>query len=299
MVWIDIIFIAILIICAIIGLVKGLLDSVLGLVSGGAALFLAIWLAKPFTALIRKIIDIDGLSNNLLQSWGVAETTSFLGIAEVTRNQIATFMSLILCAVVLFLLIKVLVWVLSKLFGSAISGSTALSGLNRVFGLIFGVARGLFTCCIVLAICSVLSFIQPLGQTVTDAINSTTITRFTYGYVDDYVQGQISGDKFQDLLEEFNVVSYPKIEVETDKLGSLKTTFVQNETPDFSTNQPQIAYYNASGTKTYANLTLDMFNGTLVTSSVGDSLSAVITYSDGTNTLNCLFIYNVTASWQN
>ena len=64
--WIDIIFIAILVIFAIIGVVKGLLESILSLVSTGVAFGLAIWIGKPAAKFLRSIVNVDGWFEKLL-----------------------------------------------------------------------------------------------------------------------------------------------------------------------------------------------------------------------------------------
>ena len=59
--WIDIVFIAILVVFAIIGLWRGLFDSLLGLISSGVALAIAIFTAKPVAKFLNKIPDYTKL----------------------------------------------------------------------------------------------------------------------------------------------------------------------------------------------------------------------------------------------
>ena len=56
--WVDIVFFAVLAIFMVIGLWKGLFDSLLSLISTGVALTVAILCAKPATTFIAKLIEL-------------------------------------------------------------------------------------------------------------------------------------------------------------------------------------------------------------------------------------------------
>ena len=198
--WIDIIFIAILVIFAIIGIVKGLLESILSLVSTGVAFGLALWIGKPAAKFLRSIVDVDGWFEKLLAKASDQDPIAdFLGIT-ITQKQLAHFLTVVLCVIVVFILIKLIVLLLAKLFDNALQNSKGFSGLNRVLGMMFGVCRGLFIVCCGLAVCSIVTWIPGIGNTVTAKISDTKLTSFVYKYVDNFVEDKISGEKLKDVI---------------------------------------------------------------------------------------------------
>lgn len=198
--WIDIIFIAILVIFAVIGIIKGLLESILSLVSTGVAFGLAIWIGKPAAKFLRGIVNIDGWFEKLLAKASNQDPIAdFLGIT-ITREQLAKFLTVVLCVVVVFILIKLIVLLLAKLFDNALQNNSGFSGLNRVLGMLFGACRGIFIIACGLAICSIVTWIPGVGSKVTSAINNTKITNFVYKYVDDFVEDKISGEKLKEVI---------------------------------------------------------------------------------------------------
>ncbi len=199
--WIDIVFIAIIAIFAVIGLAKGFFDSILGLITSVGALFIAIWAAKPTASFIRKIANIDKWFDSFLEKTaGVGESTTFFG-HEFARGEVASFLTVVAAVIIVFFLIKASVWLLAKLFESATLSSSALSGMNRLFGLAFGAAKGFFIICVVLAAVSILSWIQPLGESINNHLNNTSITKFVYGKVDEFVEGKLSNDTLKEIID--------------------------------------------------------------------------------------------------
>lgn len=198
--WIDIIFIAILVIFAIIGIVKGLLESILSLVSTGVAFGLAIWIGKPAAKFLRGIVNIDGWFEKLLAKASSEDPIAdFLGIT-ITREQLAKFLTVVLCVVVVFILIKLIVLLLAKLFDNALQNHSGFSGLNRVLGMLFGACRGIFIVCCGLALCSIVTWIPGIGSKVTAAIDNTKITKRVYVYVEDFVEDKISEEKLKEVI---------------------------------------------------------------------------------------------------
>ena len=207
--WIDIVFIAILALFAIIGIVKGLLESILSLVSTGVAFGLSIWIGKPAAKFLRGIVDIDGWFEKLLAKASDQDPIAdFLGVT-ITREQLAKFLTVVLCVIVVFILIKLIVLLLAKLFDNAIQNNTGFSGLNRVLGMLFGACKGIFIICCGLAICSFVTWIPGIGSKVTNAINDTKITSFVYKYVDEFVEDKMSEEKIKEVIgiEDQTIVS--------------------------------------------------------------------------------------------
>lgn len=247
--WIDIIFIAILIIFAVIGIIKGLLESILSLVSTGVAFGLAIWIGKPAAKFLRSIVNVDGWFEKLLAK-STQDSISVVGI-NITREQLAKFLTVVLCVVVVFILIKLIVFLLAKLFDNALQNNSGFSGLNRVLGMLFGACRGIFLIACGLAICSIITWIPGVGSKVKTAIDNTKITSLVYKYVDNYVQDKISEEKLKEIV---GVEDLTITEVTIPEDSSLANIYV---------NIPGTVLYgeNATITLTFSdNSTIDLTN---------------------------------------
>lgn len=210
--WIDIVFIAIIVIFAIIGLAKGFFDSLLSLFASVASIFLAFWASKPVAAFLNKLVDVNGFFEKLLLKAGVSSS----GIAGHSLSQLASICTIIASMIIVYLLIKVAVWLLARLFDSATANSTALSGMNRLFGLLFGALQGFAMVLILLGLTSIASYIPSVETKVNDFLADSKITRGTYSYVNEWVNNELYQklNEFVDSLADPNTPA-PTVTVET------------------------------------------------------------------------------------
>lgn len=189
--WIDIVFIAILVVFAVIGLWRGLFDSLLGLISSGVALTIAIFTAKSVSKFLNKTLKINNWFAGMLEKTvGESGNITLFGKEALTFpvKQVAEFLSVVFAIIVVFVLIKLAVWLLAKLFDSVASASTIGSGLNKVLGLVFGVLRGGVALVCVLSLCCVFNNTGLIGNTIQDNMDKTKITKYVYKYVSDYTE---------------------------------------------------------------------------------------------------------------
>lgn len=193
MAWIDIVFIGIIVVFAIIGLVKGLFDSILSLVASVASIFLSFWASKPVAAFLNKMADVNGFFEKFLTD---KLSIPAEGAYGQTLSELASVCTLVLSMIIVFVLIKVAVWLLAKLFDSVTAQSTAASGMNRLLGLVFGAIKGFAIVIIALGITSVASI--AFEKQIDDFLADSSITRSTYNYVDEWVENEL-----QDRLDDF------------------------------------------------------------------------------------------------
>ena len=214
MFWIDIVFIVLIVLFALWGLKQGFLASLVSLVGIALSIVLAVWLAPPFSSFIDNLFDgsissmFADLMNGVVSGFGelnyevqTATTASTLidafdvnGIlkslldimlgsevlAEGT-NVLAWFslklggLLTTLCgAVLLFLLIRIVLALLSKLFDK-ITENRAINGLDRVLGFFFGAVKGLIFVAVVIAILNILCVVPAINDFVTTWLDKTTI----------------------------------------------------------------------------------------------------------------------------
>lgn len=203
--WVDIVMFAILAIFLVIGLWKGLFDSLLSLISTGVALTISILVAKPATSFIAKIVNIPAWFESLLgKAMGDGTTIELFGIKslEFTKSELANFLSVVFSVVVVFILIKLAVWLLAKLFDSVVENSGIGSGLNRVLGGLFGLVKGGIIVLVILAFCSILSGTQLFGDKINATINKSTCTNYVYKYVSEFTEKTLEKADIKDFVSD-------------------------------------------------------------------------------------------------
>ncbi len=196
---IDGVLILILVVSVIVGIVKGFFDSLLGLIGTGLAFLIAIFTAKYLSNFLNKIIGVeDFVINKLGAIEGNDGTIQFFGTR--TNSEVAKFCSWIVTVIVVFLIIKLVIFVLSKIFESVVQNSPTISGINRVLGLVFGFAKGCTWVAVILGLCSAVSQVPVIGTSITNKIAETKVTKSVYKYVDDFVDTQLTQEKVNEII---------------------------------------------------------------------------------------------------
>lgn len=177
----DIIFLAIIIICVLWGAKRGIIKTALGLSSVLVSIIVAIWLYEPFMELISQNAAISGVIENfkesiktaLLPSPGYAndpaltDTTgkipalfaSLLGSEIISQGQdavataIADAVVYLITVVIFIIVIKLLVSLVFKIFNVA-AKLPIIKQANGLVGGILGLVIGVFVCWIAAAILS-------------------------------------------------------------------------------------------------------------------------------------------------
>ena len=232
---IDIVIIAILLVFAIVGMVKGFLNTLLSLFSTFASLAVAVLFAKPVAKFLNSVFHIvtkigakiaagitnitpfqsgyspatDGLTGAELKEYiasqglGVKEKVYSLFIedsvtfniteasataeavdADIVRyigERLAGVISIVIAAVVLFIALKIAVFLLSKLF-DALTKHRAINGIDRTLGLVFGLAKGALLVCIGLGVAYLVA-----SSTIEGWVENSTVTKWVYKYVTEFV----------------------------------------------------------------------------------------------------------------
>ena len=204
--WVDIVLFAILIVSVLIGLWKGFFDSLLGLVSTGIALVVGVTCAKPAAGFINKIINLPNWFDGMLaKTINDTELVSIFGSEKMafTRLELANFLSIIASGVLMFLLVKVGIWLLAKLFDSVVEGSTIGSGLNKLLGGLFGLLRGGVIVIAILLLCSVIQGAQipKVSSAIQTSMDNSKVAGFAYKYVSDYAENKFTTADFSDSIK--------------------------------------------------------------------------------------------------
>ena len=171
---IDIVVLVLLLLTALIGFWKGFINSLLSFFSSALSLTAAFFLAKPLASLMNNWFKLGATIGNavsgqisgffadfsnltgaqimadkcsatgilkIAMNFFIKPETSYIDKADVVSKVSTSAGSLILmaiCMIVAYLLIKLVIFLLSKLFGAIKKKSLAVNGLDRVLGLILG-----------------------------------------------------------------------------------------------------------------------------------------------------------------
>lgn len=193
--WLDIVVIGVIVISAIIGLSKGLFESILAIFGTALSLFIAIWASKPVASFVNGIVDLNSFLATQLTEWGVASggNVSIIGLSF-TVEKAAEYLAIILAGVAVWIAIKIVIWLLARLFDSAVSSSSALSGMNRLLGLVFGTAKGALMVAIVFvltALVSQVAFSTQINNLINDPSSNNSTSKFIYSYVKPWTEEQL------------------------------------------------------------------------------------------------------------
>ncbi len=200
--WVDIVFWVLIALYGIVGLWQGLFDSILSLFGSAIAVGVGIWLAKPAAAFINKIVNMPSLFEKLLNKAFTDGATISIWNNTFDKKDMAAFLSLVFAGIIVFILVKLAIWLLAKIFDGATKKSSIASGLNKVFGLLFGIIKGGFMVCVMLALCSIITNTQIFGNSIDNAINKSTTTKWVYKYVDDFTEKQLNKIDMKKFLQD-------------------------------------------------------------------------------------------------
>ena len=196
---IDGVLIAIIVVSLIIGICKGLIDSVLGLLGTAIAVVAGVFGAKFLSNFVNRIFNLETFVLGKLEG-GAEGTAKFFG-GEFSNVDIAKFCVWVLTVVIIFLIVKLAIFILAKIFESVVANSPRLTGINRVLGMLFGTVKGLIVSLGIIAIASLVSEVPGIGKLVTDKIAETKVTSFAYKYVDEFVDENVTSEKVQEIVD--------------------------------------------------------------------------------------------------
>ena len=197
---IDVILIELIVISVIVGITKGFLDSILSLVGTGLALLISVFLAKHVANFINRIFNFEDF---VLKHLDGAEEGSMkiFGVIELHNVEVAKFAVWIATVIILFVLIKLAIYIVSKMFEAVVNSSPTVGGINRVLGMAFGLVKGGVMAIVSLALCTLLCQLPLIGNPVYSAIQDTKITRGVYNIVEDFVEKKLTKENIQEIID--------------------------------------------------------------------------------------------------
>lgn len=229
---IDGIIIAIIVIFALIGVAKGFFDGVLGLLGTGISLLGAVFLAKYVADFVNKIFNFEEkLLVEIYKAKPEGTVTFFGGTLSFSNEKVAKFAVWLITLIILFLVFKLAIFILAKIFESVTKSSPTISGLNRLFGMVFGILQGGAIVAVLLALTCLVSQVPIVGTTITDKIGETTIAKWSYNYVEDFCEKNLTQEKVNDIVSRITSQTSSNTE-ENNNEESTETPEENTETPE-------------------------------------------------------------------
>ncbi|MFQ6723818.1 MAG: CvpA family protein [Clostridia bacterium] len=127
-------------------------------------------------------------------------------VAEVVSGPFASIIMLIISAIVLFVLLKIIIAIVSRLFEN-ITRNRVFGATNKLLGFAFGAIKGLFIVVVFSFVLTMLTVVPKINTKITPAINNHTkvakpIYKFTDNVVEKYVvEGKLVQNWIDDLWE--------------------------------------------------------------------------------------------------
>ena len=234
---IDVVLVVALLVFILHGFVKGFIDSILKLIGTIGAIAVGIFCAKPVATFLNGVININSWFSGVgagmckgdslnaviqteadrqlaLESLNGSDLPSTIktfftnivngmplgeiSVAQAVDASVSALIAIVVTGIVLFLAVKLVIFLLGKLFDSIEDKRGGKSGLDRLFGAALGALKGGVVVVAIFIICSVLSVAyQPIGQTLQD----TYIAKPGYNFVDDKVKEYVGDIDFNEIID--------------------------------------------------------------------------------------------------
>lgn len=115
---------------------------------------------------------------------------------------IGVLLATIAVGVIIFVAVKFIVFLLSKLFENKEDERGSKSGTDRVLGMVFGAIKAVAYVAVVMIITSLLSYIGFIGNPVRQVVNQTAVTKPIYGFVEDTIRDTIENQDWNEIIGE-------------------------------------------------------------------------------------------------
>lgn len=103
-------------------------------------------------------------------------------VVQYIGQRVAGILAIVIAAIVMFILLRVAILLLAKLF-NALSKNKAIGGLDKAVGLVFGLLKGAILVSLVLGI-----FYLIANETVNGWIENSVVTKWIYNYICQFIE---------------------------------------------------------------------------------------------------------------
>ncbi|MGN1222631.1 MAG: CvpA family protein [Christensenellales bacterium] len=224
----DIILVVFIAIVGLIGFSKGFIKTMLSLIGSVLSWTAAYFVAKPLVSLMDNIFNTTNKIashiipkitpyftefENKLGSEILSENCSAGGILKTAfkffinpdtvyensttlttnlGNFLAGIAVFAICMIVAFILIKLAILILSKIFDALKKDSPAFSGLDRLLGFIFGLAKSLVFIAVIFLIANLVQGVPQIATFLDKVFEGSTVAKPLYDFTTNILSKYIS-----------------------------------------------------------------------------------------------------------
>jgi len=237
-IFVDIGFVVIIAIFAIVGLVRGFSKSLISILGSVGSIVIAALVAVPFANLINSwfganayfghlisgafsdpgysVVYTMGLSageainaagviqggwlHNLVYQYVFAKS----GVAEggtlggTIGASLGSLVVIIMAAVIAWIVIRIILWIVQR-FLYKVTAFTIFGGLDKILGFVFGGAEGFVFMGVLCVVASGLTLVHPaIDRAITPVLQDTKIVSMVYAPIDQWTQDNL-GKQIQDI----------------------------------------------------------------------------------------------------
>lgn len=157
---------------------------------------------------LKNYLAADGLSfQERIYKLFIEDSATFNNDQSVVKyigDRLAAILAVVIATIVVFILLKIGVFLLSKLF-DALTKNRAINGLDRTLGLVFGLLKASILICVALGVFYIIA-----NATVQSWIDHSVITKWLYQYVTQLVDVIVHKFDLPAFLTDF----FPAVPVE-------------------------------------------------------------------------------------
>lgn len=215
----DIVLICFLILCALIGIFRGFFASLISFLGSVLSFTGAFFLAKPLATLLNNWFSlgttlgknistqIAGFFDDFIMKMTGADilqnkcsATGFLKLAfqylinpeeyyskeeiiETIGSSAGNLILMAICLIVAYLIIKLVLFLLSKLFSKIKKSSRAINSVDKVLGFFMGAVKGLVIFAVICVIVNMLQSLPAVANALDVVFNKSVIARPIYNFV--------------------------------------------------------------------------------------------------------------------
>lgn len=223
---IDIVLVALVVIIAFVGMAKGFINSLLSIISTAIVIAISVFTAKYVAKFIDGILHVVDffakIATKMLNTLGsffttpqaadtagetivesmpegiyaplqkfiskILTNTTFADgqtVAEVVGAALGAIITTIICGIAIFIILKIVFNLLARFFDN-VSQKKSIGGMDKLLGLIFGLAKGVILVLFLGSITSILCLVPKINDVVHPIIDQhTSVTKFVYNLSND------------------------------------------------------------------------------------------------------------------
>lgn len=143
---------------------------------------------------------LKSLLKNIVQDTTLAAGESAT-LGQICSAAVGHMVATVIVGVALFIIIKIIVALLAKLFDDAASKHNAINGMDKLLGLVFGLAKGILFLVVAFVAVNYLCYIPSVNEKVNPVIQNSTVTKLTYNIVTEKAEDIITNTDWSDVVE--------------------------------------------------------------------------------------------------